>query len=47
VIKPVDVDREVSRRMHIDKVLLDIRAIFPKGWDGMDPEREIELQQDN
>jgi hypothetical protein len=47
VIKPVDVDREVSRRMLIDKVFLDIRAIFPKGWDGMGPEREIELQQDN
>ena len=47
VIKPVDVDREVSRQMLINKVLLDIRAIFPKGWDGIGPEREIELQQDN
>ena len=47
VIKPVDVDQEMSRRMLIDKVLPDIRANFPKGWDGMGPERDIELQQDN
>ena len=25
----------------------DIRANFPKGWDRMGPERDIELQQDN
>ena len=47
VIKPVDVDQEVSRRMLIDKVLPDIRANFLKEWDGMGPERDIELQQDN